>query len=136
MPSIGKQTRKRLAAKYAQAAPAEAAAPEKHETIPLDAKPGDRTLWRLVQARLEAGASWEAIAEELGCTWQEIVAWVLAYKEERQRGFANVGARENYAFVDLHDRDASVAANAQRFAIWRKQRDGVRAARQQVEATR
>jgi len=124
MPSIGKQTRKRLAEKYAPTA----VTPEPRKTTPLDAKPGDRTLWRLVQARLEAGGSWETIAEELGCPWQEVVDWVLAYKEERQRGFANAGARDHYAFVDVHDRDASVAANAQRFATWRKQRDGVRAA--------
>lgn len=102
----------------------------------IDANPGDRTLWRLVQVRLEAGASWEDIAEELGCSWREIVDWVLAYKEERHQGFLNVRAREHFAFVELHDRDASLAANAQRFAIWRKQQAGAKAAREQLEATR
>ncbi len=102
----------------------------------LDARPNDPQLWRLVQQRLEAGASWEDIANELGCGWRELVAWVLAYREDRQQRFRNGGAPPSYAFPEVHDRDADLALNARRFANWRRGRDGARATRlgQQAKA--
>jgi len=43
-------------------------------------KPNDHDLWALVRNRVEKKHSWEEIAAEIGCSADEIVEWVNAYK--------------------------------------------------------
>lgn len=99
----------------------------------------DAGLMSLVRRRVEQGWPMAQIAAETGWEVGALCEWVLAYREPKRQRFANVAGgpaalaerrvlRETY-FGPASERDQlaeQLSSNAQRFAAWRRARDGAR----------
>lgn len=91
----------------------------------------DHRAWKLVRERVEAGYPMKAIAKELGVTVEHLCEWIMRYKEPRVAK-QSVEVRRpaiSHAPYSNSANHFNLSTNAQRYANWRKARDGARAAR-------
>ena len=93
----------------------------------LSLTPHNAELFRHVQRRIRLRWQWEDVADELGCTAKEIVAWVNDYKRPAQ--VPTVSAPRK-AMLLLPSRDRSPKKMTAQFIAWRRARDGARATRE------
>ncbi len=86
-------------------------------------------LYRRVQHLVRLKWSWEAIADDAGLVGprrvQELCEWVLAYREPKPLPMVNSGY-----VLDVPVKAPSLTNHGVRLAMWQRQHDGARKARE------
>jgi transposase-like protein len=92
----------------------------------------DHAFMRLVRERCKnMDRSMAEIAEELGCNVDDLVRWIMAYREpKKHRSVDTTKYGPAIAFDGRAIRtNADLSSEAARFKAWKRQHDGAKAAR-------
>lgn len=93
----------------------------------------DHAFMRLVRKRCEdMSRSMAEIAEELGCTPDELCRWIMAYRQPKNRPYIS---RDSIPIYHVGSQAADPGMNARRFAAWRKAQMGAAETRRMLEAS-
>lgn len=89
----------------------------------------DHERMRLIRARVNAGKPMSAIAAEIGEDLDDLVKWIMTYKEPKRKPYVNRSTEPVYVSNEVYRPDTF---NSRRFAAWRKAKEGAAAARKAI----
>lgn len=92
----------------------------------------DHAFWRLLRVQCNCDKPMSQIASELGVDVDDLCAWIMDYKAPKNKPYIN---RQSPPLAHSHvDKDRySAPQAAQRFANWRKAREGAAQTRRMLE---